>query len=83
MLVDETTNENGVYSEIIIQLMNNLCEEEEGGVLLLALVTEPPDNGSFWKEAWSCRASSSFPFMVIHNLYMPWIHIYHVDVVGC
>ena len=46
MMTSETTNDNGVTSEITTPVTNNQVEvEEEGGSSLLALVGEQPDPG--------------------------------------
>ena len=46
MMTSDTTNDNGVTSEVTIPGANNQVEEEkEGGSSLQALVGEQPDPG--------------------------------------
>lgn len=49
VLVDEVTDENDTYTEIITPVTNNQ-DEEEGGSSLLALVGEQPDPGFLLKR---------------------------------
>ena len=74
MMTSETTNDNGVTSEITTPVTNNQVEvEEEGGSSLLALVGEWPDPGMLLERGSSGMLSRQlFPgqsdALVVHAL---------------